>query len=279
MKGPAASLFFTPFFFMIMSENPLPRPLLGRFTPKNGVLGALLGLFTPKNGVPGALLGLFTPKNGVPGALLGRFTPKNGVPGALLHGFTPKFRVLAPILNVAVLAICLTACSGKARIDKEDLAAREAARQYADSAAWQTIDRADFSIRYPSDWTLQPESESAVFYLYAPAESDGDRFRENVSLVVEVLPSGKYDADSYVEEAVKLLQVQVTKNERVEWAGHVGRRLVYTQRPELDIVTTNELYVWVINRKAYLLAFSREEGNDGEQAVTGQRILQTFELK
>lgn len=265
MKGPAASLFFTPFFFMIMSENPLPRPLLGLFTPKNGVLGALLGLFTPKNGVSGALLGWFT--------------PKNGVLGALLHGFTPKFRVLAPILNVAVLAICLTACGGKARIDKEDLAAREAARQYADSAAWQIIDRSDFSIRYPSDWTLQPESESAVFYLYAPAESDGDRFRENVSLVVEVLPSGQYDADSYVEEAVKLLQIQVTKNERVEWAGHVGRRLVYTQRPALDIVTTNELYVWVINGKAYLLAFSRDEGNDGEQAVTGQRILQTFELK
>lgn len=251
MKGPAASLFFTPFFFMIMSENPLPRPLLGRFTPKNGVLGTLLGWFMPKNGVP----------------------------GVLLHGFTPKFRVLAPILNVAVLSICLTACSGQARIDKEDLAAREAARQYADSAAWQTIDRAECRIRYPSDWTLQPESENAVFYLYAPAESDGDRFRENVSLVVEILPSGQYDADSYVEEAVKLLQVQVAKNERVEWAGHVGRRLVYTQRPALDIVTTNELYVWVINGKAYLLAFSREEGNDGEQAITGHRILQTFELK
>ena len=251
MKGPAASLFFTPFFFMIMSENPLPRPLLGRFTPKNGV----------------------------PGALLGLFTPKNGVSGALLHGFTPKFRVLAPILNVAVLAICLSACGGQARIDKEDLAAREAARHYADSAVWQTIDRPDFSIRYPSDWTLQPESENAVFYLYAPAESDGDHFRENVSLVVEVLPSGKYDADSYVEEAIKLLQVQVTKNERVIRAGHEARRLVYTQRPALDVVTTNELYVWVINGKAYLLAFSREEGNDSEQAVAGQRILQTFELK
>ncbi|ETK00850.1 hypothetical protein N425_12885 [Tannerella sp. oral taxon BU063 isolate Cell 2] len=251
MKGPAASLFFTPFFFMIMSENPLPRPLLGRFTPKNGV----------------------------PGALLGLFTPKNGVSGALLHGFTPKFRVLAPILNVAILAICLTACGGQARIDKEDLAAREAARHYADSAVWQTIDRPDFSIRYPSDWTLQPESENAVFYLYAPAESDGDRFRENVSLVVEVLPSGKYDADSYVEEAVKLLQGQVTANERVVRAGHEARRLVYTQRPALDVVTTNELYVWVINGKAYLLAFSRESGNEGDQADTGERILQTFEFR
>lgn len=251
MKGPAASLFFTPFFFMIMSENPLPRPLLGLFTPKNGVLGALLGWFMPKNGVP----------------------------GALLHGFTPKFRVLAPILNVAVLAICLTACSGQARIDKEDLAAREAVRQYADSAAWQTIDRADFSIRYPSDWMLQPESESAVFYLYAPAESDGDRFRENVSLVVEVLPNGKYDVDSYVKEAIKLLQGQVTTNERVVRAGHEGRRLVYTQRPALDVVTTNELYVWVINGKAYLLAFSRESGNEGDQANAGERILKTFEFR
>ena len=265
MKGPVASLFFIPFFFMIMSENPLPRPLLAWFTPKNGHSSPLLAWLTPKNGVPGALLGWFM--------------PKNGVPGALLHGFTPKFRVLAPILNVAVLAICLTACGGGARIDKEDLAAREAARQYADSAAWQTIDRADFSIRYPSDWTLQPESENAVFYLYAPAESDGDHFRENVSLVVEVLPNGKYDADSYVKEAIKLLQGQVTTNERVVRAGHEGRRLVYTQRPALDVVTTNELYVWVINGKAYLLAFSRESENEGDQADAGERILQTFEFR
>ena len=264
---------------MMMSKNPLPKPFLPRFTPRNGLSASLLAWLTPKNSPSALLLAWFTPKNGVSVLLLAWLTPKNGLSATFPDGFTPKFRVLAPILNVAVLAICLTACSGQARIDKEDLAAREAARQYADSAAWQTIDRADFSIRYPSDWTLQPESENAVFYLYAPAESDGDRFRENVSLVVEILPSGQYDANSYVEEAVKLLQVQVTKNERVEWAGHVGRRLVYTQRPALDIVTTNELYAWVINGKAYLLAFSREEGNDGEQAVTGQRILQTFESK
>ena len=250
---------------MMMSKNPLPKPLLTRFTPKNG------------HSFP--LLAWFMPKNGHSSPLLGRFTPKNGVPGALLHGVTPKFRVLAPILNVAVLATCLSACGGQARIDKEDLAAREAARQYADSAAWQTIDRADFSIRYPSDWTLQPESESAVFYLYAPAESEADRFRENVSLVVEVLPNGKYDADSYVKEAIKLLQGQVTTNERVVRAGHEARRLIYTQRPALDVVTTNELYVWVINGKAYLLAFSRESGNEGDQAAAGERILQTFELK
>ena len=250
---------------MMMSKNPLPKPLLTRFTPKNG------------HSFP--LLAWFMPKNGHSSPLLGRFMPKNGVPGALLHGFTPKFRVLAPILNVAVLVTCLTACGGQARIDKEDLAAREAARQYADSAAWQTIDRADFSIRYPSDWTLQPESESAVFYLYAPAESEADRFRENISLVVEVLPNGKYDADSYVKEAIKLLQGQVTANERVVRAGHEGRRLVYTQRPALDVVTTNELYVWVINGKAYLLAFSRESGNEGDQANAGERILKTFELK
>lgn len=236
---------------MIMSENPLPRPLLARFMPKNGHSSSLLAWLTPKNGVS----------------------------AAFPDGFAPKFRLFASILSVALLVTCLTACGGGARTDKEDQAVCDAARQYADSAGWLTVDRAGCRIRYPKDWTLQPESESAVFYLYAPAESDGDRFRENVSLVVEVLPNGKYDADSYVKEAVQLLQGQLTANERVIRAGHEGRRLIYTQRPALDVVTTNELYVWVINGKAYLLAFSREEGNDGEQAVTGQRILQTFELK
>ena len=96
---------------------------------------------------------------------------------------------------------------------------------------------------------------------------------------MEVLPNGKYDADSYVKEAIKLLQGQVTTNERVVRAGHEGRRLIYTQRPALDVVTTNELYVWVINGKAYLLAFSRESGNEGDQSAAGERILQTFEFR
>lgn len=279
MKGPAASLFFTPFFFMIMSENPLPRPLLAWFTPKNGHSSPLLAWLTPKNGSSASLLAWLTPQNGVSVLLLAWLTPKNGLSATFPDGFAPKFRLFASILSVALLAICLSACGGGARTDKEDLAAREVARQYADSAAWQTIDRADFSIRYPSDWTLQPESESAVFYLYAPAESEADRFRENVSLVVEVLPNGKYDADSYVKEAIKLLQGQMTTNERVVRAGHEGRRLVYTQRPALDVVTTNELYVWVINGKAYLLAFSRESGNEGDQADAGERILKTFEFR
>lgn len=264
---------------MMMSKNPLPKPFLPRFTPRNGLSASLLAWLTPKNSPSALLLAWFTPKNGVSVLLLAWLTPKNGLSATFPDGFTPKFRLFASILSVTLLATCLTACSGQARIDKEDLAAREAARQYADSAAWQTIDRSDFSIRYPSDWTLQPESENAVFYLYAPAESDADRFRENVSLVVEVLPNGKYDADSYVKEAIKLLQGQVTTNERIVRAGHEGRRLIYTQRPALDVMTTNELYVWVINGKAYLLAFSRESGNEGDQANAGERILQTFELK
>lgn len=264
---------------MMMSKNPHPKPLLPRFTPRNGLSAALLARFTPKNSPSAPLLAWFTPKNGVSALLLAWLTPKNGVSAAFPDGFAPKFRLFASILSVALLATCLAACGGGARTDKEDQAVCDAARQYADSAGWLTVDRAGCRIRYPKDWTLQPESESAIFYLYAPAESDGDRFRENVSLVVEVLPNGKYDADSYVKEAIKLLQGQVTTNERIVRAGHEARRLVYTQRPALDVVTTNELYVWVINGKAYLLAFSRESGNEGDQASAGERILQTFKFR
>ena len=184
-----------------------------------------------------------------------------------------------PFLGVLFLAICITACVGRTQSDRADRAVRDAAQCFADSAGWLTLEHPDCRIRYPKDWTLRPEDDASGFYLYAPAEGEADRFRENVSLVVEVLPSGRYDADSYVGEAIKMLQGKVTDNRSVVWSGREGRKLVYTQCPALDIVTTNELYVWVINGKAYLLAFSREEGNDGEQAVTGQRILQTFELK
>lgn len=183
------------------------------------------------------------------------------------------------LVGLLLLMACCTACGGRARTTDDDAAACDSARAQADASGWLTIEQPEFRLRYPKDWTLQPESESTLFYLYSPSEGESDRFRENISLVVEVLPDGRYDADRYVREAIKLLPAEVNTNERMRRAGREGRRLVYTQRLEGGIVTTNELYVWVIRGKAYLLAFSREVGPEGAQAEAGRRIMQTFEWR
>ena len=183
------------------------------------------------------------------------------------------------LVGLLLLMACCTACGGRARTTDDDAAACDSARAQADASGWLTIEQPEFRLRYPKDWTLQPESESTLFYLYSPSEGEADRFRENISLVVEVLPDGRYDADRYVREAIKLLPAEVNTNERMRRAGREGRRLVYTQRLEGGIVTTNELYVWVIRGKAYLLAFSREVGPEGAQAKAGRRIMQTFEWR
>ena len=182
-------------------------------------------------------------------------------------------------VGLLLLMACCTACGGRARTTDDDAAACDSARAQADASGWLTIEQPEFRLRYPKDWTLQPESEPTLFYLYSPSEGEADRFRENISLVVEVLPDGRYDADRYVREAIKLLPAEVNTNERMRRAGREGRRLVYTQRLEGGIVTTNELYVWVIRGKAYLLAFSREVGPEGAQAKAGRRIMQTFEWR
>ena len=183
------------------------------------------------------------------------------------------------LVGLLLLMACCTACGGRARTADDDAAACDSARAQADASGWLTIEQPEFRLRYPKDWTLQPVSEPTLFYLYSPSEGEADRFRENISLVVEVLPDGRYDADRYVREAIKLLPAEVNTNERMRRAGREGRRLVYTQRLEGGIVTTNELYVWVIRGKAYLLAFSREVGPEGEQAKAGRCIMQTFEWR
>ncbi len=183
------------------------------------------------------------------------------------------------LVGLLLLMACCTACGGRVRTADDDAAACDSARAQADASGWLTIEQPEFRLRYPKDWTLQPVSEPTLFYLYSPSEGEADRFRENISLVVEVLPDGRYDADRYVREAIKLLPAEVNTNERMRRAGREGRRLVYTQRLEGGIVTTNELYVWVIRGKAYLLAFSREVGPEGEQAKAGRRIMQTFEWR
>lgn len=251
MTGAAVSPFFTPFFPLFMSENLRSMLFLFRFISAGRAAEAF-----PVRGLS-----------------------KIGAAEAFRHQTIAKQRTPVLFLVVAVLTICITACGGKKQSAEEDMAARDAARHAADSAGWLTLERDDCRIRYPKDWTLRPASDDVVFYLYAPSEGEGDRFRENVSLVVELLPNGRYDADSYVEETLKLLQGMVKENKSVQWDGRECRKIVYTQCPAMGIVTINTLYVWVINGKAYLLASSREDGHEGGQAEASQRIAQTFEFR
>lgn len=187
-----------------------------------------------------------------------------------------------------VFALCmLTACNqknGKSRqegnmAEQDSVASPDEANANLLYADWKTIDRKDYTIRYPKDWMQKTDVEGTEFFIYSPQANPDDQFRENISLVTENLKGTGYDLDQYVKAALKMLRENIIESKRIQRAGRDCQMVVYTQDFPGKFTTKNELYIWVKNGKAYMLAFSYVIENDNPAQSAGREILRTFVLK
>lgn len=89
-----------------------------------------------------------------------------------------------------------------------------------------------FSIEVPSGWTSAQESPKAWYI-----NDDRDRFRENVNILTETLPTSDYGLEKYVDLSISkapslIRQFNVEKREKVTLAsGDEAFRIIYTGRP------------------------------------------------
>lgn len=146
-------------------------------------------------------------------------------------------------------------------------------------ANWKVIEQKDYTIRYPKDWTQKTDVEGSEFFIYSPQTDADDQFRENISLVTENLKGTGYNLDQYVKAALKMLRENVIESKRIQRAGRDCQMVVYTQDFPDKFTTKNELYIWVKNDKAYMLAFSYVIADDNPAQTVGREILRTFVLK
>lgn len=186
-----------------------------------------------------------------------------------------------------ILVLCfVTACNQKSNrsnsVDtttQQDSTTFDAEEKQAPHADWEKIDRKGYAIYYPKDWMQKPDVENTEFFLYSPQMDENDRFRENISLVVEELKDKDYDLSKYVKAALKMLHENIIESKRIVRAGRDCQMIVYTQDFPDKFTTKNELYIWVKNEKAYVLAFSYVIEKDNEAQEVGNEILLTFKLK
>lgn len=180
----------------------------------------------------------------------------------------------------------LTACNqrnGQSR-QEGNMAEQDSATSPDDSesllyANWKVIEQKDYTIRYPKDWTQKTDVEGSEFFIYSPQTDADDQFRENISLVTENLKGTGYNLDQYVKAALKMLRENIIESKRIQRAGRDCQMVVYTQDFPDKFTTKNELYIWVKNDKAYMLAFSYVIADDNPALTVGREILRTFVLK
>jgi hypothetical protein len=159
---------------------------------------------------------------------------------------------------------------------------------------WQTLNRNNYSVKYPGDWDLQQSDNKETgtivnatvryqFAVLSQLESPQDQFRENVNLVIEDLNGKKLDLDEYSRLAENQLKTMM-KNCKILGQKKVNKGV----RPYFKIIWTWDYqtvplkvqqYTWLLDGKAYILTFTSEQNKFAQFQQVGEKILDTFTLK
>ena len=188
-----------------------------------------------------------------------------------------KTQIMTRIL-LSFMLFTMTVC-GQSTI-KED----SENKNQLSSSDWKTLDQTGYSIQYPSTWELnQSEQMATSFVLFSPIESDSDKFKDNVNLLIQDLTGHNLDIDKYTEISEGQIKTMVTNSiliESVRVSNDRGEyhKIIYTGDQGIFHLKF-EQYYWVINDKAFVLTFTCEQDKYAEIKETSGKILNSFVLK
>jgi len=146
------------------------------------------------------------------------------------------------------------------------------------------IVHSDYSLKYPSDWELNQSGQMGTsFILFSQLESDADKFRENINLVIQDLTGYNLNLDKYIDVTLGQIKSMISNpkisvNQRVRSGNGEFHKLVYSGNQGVFNLTF-EQYIWVYKNRAFVLTFTSEQEKFEKFKLEGERILNTFYLK
>lgn len=176
------------------------------------------------------------------------------------------------LLN-ALFFFSLFACGQQNNVDNIDSAAQ-----------WEKYSDSNCEIQYPSEWEENTSGQMGTsFILFSPLESDDDRFRENINLLIQDLQGQKMNLETYValsENQVKTLVTngEVLTSERKNNENGEHHKLVYNGTQGVFDLRF-EQYFWVIDNKAYILTYTSEKDKSYTYKVLIDKVLNSFKMK
>ena len=182
---------------------------------------------------------------------------------------------------IAILLLALTSCvqtSGKKEPENKEITEKLPPK----IKGWRTLDTKGYSIQYPATWKVNNFGRFGRI-LVSHSDSETDKFREDVKLVVRYLPEGTFDLDSYAKSDEKQLKeiIGVTtfiENKRQKNINGDYQKLVYSEEP-VCCQLVNIKYSWVINKQVFVLIFTSEKDKYEANKKVGEQILNSFVLK
>lgn len=139
-----------------------------------------------------------------------------------------------------------------------------------------------FTIGYPSEWHRQEGVAGSQVAFLAPPEGTSDAFRENVNVVVQVLPEASLTLDLYTKLSLEQAPTIITGFRLLDQgsttlSGAPAHEVHY--RGKQGIFRLEWGQVWTVeDGKAYVLTYTAERKRYEADRATAEAMFETFRL-
>jgi len=142
----------------------------------------------------------------------------------------------------------------------------------------------NYKIEYPTSWTLDTSGlAGSELFVLSPLENDTDKFRDNVSVIIQNLAGQNIDLDKYKDISETQIAglgtngkiLESSKMEATAQGDYYKLKYALNQGNFKLIITS---YCYIKNEKAYLITFTSESGKYDLYKETGNKILDSFQF-
>ncbi len=156
-------------------------------------------------------------------------------------------------------------------------------KNVAKTESLKKLVHSDYTLDYTSDWELNQSGQMGTsFILFSQLESDTDKFKENINLVIQDLTGYNLNLDKYIDVTLGQIKSMISNpkinfNQRIKGNNGGFHKLVYSGNQGLFNLTF-EQYIWVIKNRAFILTFTTEQEKFEKFKLKGEQILNSFIL-
>ncbi|TMI85792.1 MAG: hypothetical protein E6H10_02155 [Bacteroidetes bacterium] len=158
-------------------------------------------------------------------------------------------------------------------------------RSQADKSSQLTsLVKENYKIEYPKSWTLDTSGlVGSELFVFSPLENDTDKFKENVSLIIQNLAGQNIDLDKYKEISEKQIASMAANGKLFESSkaqtekGNFYRLRYAMNQGNFKLIITS--YCYIKDEKAYLITFTSEIDKYERYKKTGDKILDSFQFR
>lgn len=149
---------------------------------------------------------------------------------------------------------------------------------------WKTQDDPLYTIDYPSNWEMTYTGQQGISLVaISPKDPNSDKFRENVTLIVQDLKGKETDLETFVDGNTQQIRDMITnsklvENKEADNGTGTYREVQYTgEQGTYTLLYTQRFYIH--NGYAFVISFTCPQKDYASLSPLGTKFLDSLHLK